>query len=81
MHLFWFIGPPLPKTLMDHEMVQAGLDLIVLGGTDYGFSSDDLYKLSCSRNICKWETLPQKWKVPRYSFVAIPVPDDFITCD
>ena len=83
MHVsIYHVGPPLPKTLMDHEMVRVGPDLVVLGGySDSGGTSDNLYKLSCSSNICKWETLPQRLKIPRYSFVAIPVPEDFVTCN
>ena len=76
------IGKPLPNALHGHEMVRVGPDLIVLGGkgVETGYS-DILFKLSCSRSNCNWETLPQKMKNPRFGFVAIAVPDDFITCD
>ena len=68
--------------LHGHEMVRVGHDLIVLGGLKgLGGYSDMLLKLSCSSNNCKWETLPQKMKNPRFGFIAIAVPDDFITCD
>ena len=59
-------------------MIRIGQDLLVLGG----FRSDDsLLRLSCSSNICKWDTLSQKFKHPRDKFVAIAVPDDFVTCN
>ena len=66
-------------------MVSIGHDLIVVGGHSsriddgYGYS-DNLFKLSCNNNACNWETLSQKMKIPRVWFVAISVPDDFITC-
>ena len=66
-------------------MVSIGHDLIVIGGHSsriddgYGYSNN-LFKLSCNNNACNWETLSQKMKIPRVWFVAISVPDDFITC-
>ena len=67
--------------LEGHEMVKVGHDLIVLGGKNETGYSDMLFKLSCHNNNCDWETLPQKMENPRFGFVAIAVPDDFITCD
>ena len=87
--LILFLGPDLPKwttkTLSRHQMVSIGHDLIVIGGHSsriddgYGYSNN-LFKLSCNNNACNWETLSQKMKIPRVWFVAISVPDDFITC-
>ena len=63
-------------------MVRIGRDLIVIGGfNEYDVSDGALFKLSCSNNTCKWETLTQKLKIPRYNFVAVPVPDDFVKCN
>ena len=64
-------------------MVSNGHDLIVIGGhseTLKGGYSNNLLKLSCSNNACKWETLSKTIKTPRYGFVAISVPDDFVVC-
>ena len=63
-------------------MVRVGRDLLVLGGHSSGWNfSDALFKLSCSNNKCKWENLSQKLETPKDRFVAIPVPDSFVTCN
>ena len=84
-HLSIFcVGPPLPKTLWGFEVVNIGLDIIVISGVhqfQLSNMSPDLFRLSCTNNICQWETLPQKLITPRAWFVAIPIPDDFIECD
>ena len=86
INIFIFdVGPSLPKPLMSLEMVSVGFDLIAIGGAESIFLinskvSPDLFKLSCTNNICQWETLHQKLKLPRCRFVAIPVPDHFINC-
>ena len=62
-------------------MVRIGPDLLVLAGFTNGATvSDSIYKLTCTNNLCEWETLPQKIPSPSGAFVAIPVPDDFIHC-
>ena len=65
-------------------MVRIGSDLLVLGGYTSQFSQStytkSVYKLSCKNSQCKWETFSQKLAVPRSTFVAIPVPDYFVTC-
>ena len=81
MIFFIFKGPSLPKALVRHEMVRIGYDLIVLGGSNGEINSGALYKLSCTNYNCKWESLSQELKIPRNGFVAIPVPDDFVTCN
>ena len=79
---FIFIGPDLPKELQNHEMVRIGFDLLAIGGyNEYNISDGALFKLSCINNTCKWETMKQKLKIPRYYFVAVPVPDDFVKCN
>ena len=82
----FYVGPALPKTLISHEIVRIGLDLLVLGGFNPNangirYYSEELFKLSCTNNECEWEKLPQNLTIPRSEFVAIPVPDDFITCN
>ena len=62
-------------------MVRIGPDLLVLGGNTYSsIESNSIYRLSCTNIQCKWETLSQRLSIPRVSFVAIPVPDDFTNC-
>ena len=76
--------PTYPSGLSNHDMVTVGHDLLVIGGrngTDPDTFSDSLFKLSCTLNLCHWETLFQKLEFPRYDFVAIPVPNDFINCN
>ena len=82
------VGPPLPKTLWGFEVVNIGLDIIVISGAhelqlsnNHFNRSPDLFRFSCTNNVCQWETLPQKLVTPRVWFVAIPIPDDFIECD
>ena len=66
-------------------MVRVGNDLIVLGGNSNPLQlsgcSDSLFRLSCTNNTCKWQELAQKLESAKSGFVAIPVPDDFVTCD
>ena len=72
----------MPKGLEGHEMVSIGNDVIVIGGRDENYKySDSIYKLSCTINICKLETLQTKLNVARAWFTAIPLPDDFIDCN
>ena len=72
----------MPKPLAGHEMVSIGYDLVVIGGwRGISGNSGSVYKLSCSNNECKWDNLTTELKVPRFSFTAIPLPDDFIECN
>ena len=67
---------------MGFEMVRVGFDIIVLGGSSNKDVYDPkLFKLSCTNDICQWETLAQKLQTPRRFFVAIPIQDDFVKCD
>ena len=79
-----FIGPPLPKPLSSHAMVHIDGDLVVIGGKTptkhYLDVSSDLLRLSCSNGKCNWFQLPQKLQTPRYSMVAVVLPDDFLGC-
>ena len=80
--LIFVEGPKLPVKLNYHAMVRIGYDLIVIGGTNENKNqSGALYKLSCWNHNCKWEKLTQKLKIPREEFVAIPIPESFITCE
>ena len=81
------LGPPLPKGLASHSMVELGENLYTIGG----FSHDEIAKftefpesreiqmLTCVSGVCNWTTLTQQLKVGRGYTVAIPVSDSFCT--
>ena len=67
-------------------MTVAGGDLVVIGGSNKFTSGpdddySDVWRLSCSNGInnCQWSTLPNL-PAARANFVAITIPDDFVTC-
>ena len=63
-------------------MINVGHGLLVIGGKDGSLKySSKLYRLSCYNNSCQWETLPQELKTPRELFVAVALPDNFVTCN
>ena len=67
-------------------MVRIGHDIVMIGGfgTEMGGKPKQiksLFKLSCNNNSCSWETLAPELKNGRYSFVAVALPDDFVTCN
>ena len=70
----------MPKRLANHEMLSLEYDLIVIGGWNELGEMGSIYKLSCSNGVYKWDSLGES-KVPRLSFTAIPLPDDFIQCN
>ena len=72
------LGPPLPKALNSHSMLEINGDAFIFGGY-FGSSNYNsaIYKITCSSGICSWSTLNQELKVAREYFVAIPVPDTF----
>ena len=41
----------------------------------------EIYKLTCSNGNFHWTTLPQKMKIGRTEFVAIPIPDSMANCE
>ena len=45
------------------------------------FVNEKLYKLSCSNQVCNWETLSKELQMPRHFFTAIALPDDFVECN
>ena len=71
---------PVEYGLSAHEMVSIDHYLIVIGGSDGIDGSGSIYVLSCSNHVCKWDKLQTELKVPRWSFTAIALPDDFIDC-
>ena len=70
------LGPPLPKALYEHSIVEIQGDAFLFGGDGDNYNSA-IYQLTCSSGICSWSTLNQELKVARYRTVAIPVPDNF----
>ena len=73
------LGPPLPKGLYWHSMLEIQGDVFVFGGEVFdGWKRDLIYQLSCSSGICSWSKLNQELLV-RGLFVAIPVPDYLCT--
>ena len=63
-------------------MVNNGNDIVVIGGKDDANKySGSLYRLSCWNHVCSWETLSTELEFPRMSFLAIPLPDDFLECN
>ena len=61
-------------------MVNLGLGQAVLGGYNDNVILNKIYHVTCSQQICKISKLSQELKIPRQSFVAIPVPDSLSGC-
>ena len=76
IYFFLTLGPPLPKALEYHSVVEIQGDAFLFGGYS-GDHNAAIYQLTCSSGICNWSTLNQEIKTARYSTVAIPVPDNF----
>ena len=82
--VFLTIGPPLPKTLEGHSMLEIHGDVFVFGGWDGDCWDEDcwqsaIHKLSCSSGICSWSTINAQLNFAREWTVVIPVPDSFCT--
>ena len=83
LHLFFLLtlGPPLPKALRGHSMLEIHGDAYIFGGKDNGNNYNSaIYQLTCSSGICSWSTLNQELKVAREYTVAIRVPDNLCLC-
>ena len=83
-HFDFRTGPKLPnqRKLSGHSLVTLGKSLVVLGGKGnfYEDMNHEIYKLKCSNGKFTWEKLPQKLKIGRTEFVAIPIPDSMAKC-
>ena len=65
-------------------------ELFVLGGIlidqeqPYNWmTNNDIFKLSCANDVCKWTKLPQQTKQDTFllqSMIALAVPEDFLNC-
>ena len=81
------LGPPLPKRLASHSMVELGENLYTIGGFSHDeideftefTESREIQKLTCVSGACSWTKLTQLLKVGRGYAVAIPVMDSFCT--
>ena len=77
----FFTGPKLPMRLEGHAMVELGNGLAIIGGYGDGYGPQDkIHLLSCMNRNCSISTLSQELSVPRYWFLAIPIPDTIAGC-
>ena len=75
-----FTGPKLPMRLREHTMVLLGKGLAIIGGYGNETAQDKIHLLSCMNRNCSISTLSQELSMPRYWFVAIPIPDTITGC-
>ena len=75
-----FIGPKLPMRLYRHAMVQLGNGQAIIGGFGSGTLNDKIHLFSCMNRNCSIHQLDQVLAVPRFWFVAIPIPDTLSGC-
>ena len=62
-------------------MVQLGNGLAIIGGWVDGYGPQDKIRLlNCMNRNCSISTLSQELSVPRYWFLAIPIPDTIAGC-
>ena len=66
--------------LYTHAMVQLGNGLAIIGGWGNGFPQAKIHRLNCMNRYCAISTLSQELSVPRYHFLAIPIPDTIAGC-
>ena len=71
------LGPPLPKRLRRHKMLEIQGDLFVFGGMSDDGQQAAIHKLECSSNNCSWSTITQQMKTAKRDVVAIAVPNWF----
>ena len=62
-----------------HAIVQLGNGQAIIGGFGYE-SQDKIYLFNCMDRNCSIHQLSQELSVPRYWFVAIPIPDTLSGC-
>ena len=66
--------------LEDHSMVRLGKGQAILGGKSYDDYQDKIYSMTCSNRDCTILLLDRELSVPKYDFVAIPIPDTISGC-
>ena len=73
---FAMSGPPLPKALCCHSMVEIDGDLFVIGGqNDVGEDQKSIHQLQLSSGNFSWRTLNQELTIARILLVGIPLGD------
>ena len=78
--VFVFLGPYMPLWLLGVSMVKLGKGQAILGGKgDTGYHTK-IYSMTCSNRECYISLMNQRLSIPRYSFVAIPIPDETSGC-
>jgi hypothetical protein len=79
----WRQGPALPFAICCNELVEdADGGVVLVGGRSEGMTNlDTLFRLPHAGQDGKWEELPQKLKMGRYSHTAFMVPDNLADCN
>ena len=75
-----FTGPKLPMHLVEHVMVKLGNGLAIIGGYGNKIVQDKIYLFVSMNKNCSIHQLDQVLSLPRYWFVAIPIPDTLSGC-
>ena len=63
-----------------HAMVQLGNGQAIIGGGGDGIVRAKIHLLRCMNRNCSISTLSQELSVPRFLFLAIPIPDTITGC-
>ena len=61
-------------------MVRSGKGQAILGGRSNGVYQAKIYSMTCSNRNCIISLLDRELSVPKYRFVAIPIPDTISGC-
>ena len=61
-------------------MVRLGKGQAILGGQENGDYQAKIYSITCSNRNCIISLLDRELSVPKYGFVAIPIPDTISGC-
>ena len=77
--ILYITGPDLPHELTNLKMVQSPNGVIIIGGAKKSNISSDFLELTQSSS--SWTILEQpKLRVPRFNFIAIPIPHHLANC-
>ena len=61
-------------------MVRLGKGQAILGGRSNDVYQTKIYSMGCSNRNCTISLLNRELSVPKYEFVAIPIPDTISGC-
>ena len=70
----------MPLGLAGHSMVPLGNGQVIIGGYGNKEWQGKIYYVSCANRQCTIKKMDQELKIPRSTFVAIPIPDDISGC-